>query len=51
LLLCRIEHKPPRLEMMNWPHLPTARVRTTQAADYASLLVYATAKTNLEATE
>ena len=38
LLLCRIEQRPPRLDMENWPHLPLARVRTTQAADYKVLL-------------
>jgi hypothetical protein len=38
LLLCRIEQRPPRLDMDNWPHLPLARVRTTQAADYMVLL-------------
>ena len=38
LLLCRIERRPPRLDMANWPHLPLARVRTTQAADYMVLL-------------
>jgi hypothetical protein len=38
LLLCRIEHRPPRLDMQNYPHLPPARVQTTQAADYMSLL-------------
>jgi len=38
LLLCRIEHKPPRLDLTNWPHLPLASVRTTQAADYMALL-------------
>jgi hypothetical protein len=26
LLLCRIERRPPRLDMENWPHLPLARV-------------------------
>src|SRR5271168_2442493 len=39
LLLCRIEQRPPRLDMQNYPHLPLAQVRTTQAADYMSLLV------------
>src|SRR5665811_2097059 len=34
LLLCRIERRPPRLDMENYPHLPMAQVRTTQAADY-----------------
>jgi len=38
LLLCRIEQMPPRLDMQNYPHLPLARVRTTQASDYMSLL-------------
>jgi transposase len=38
LLLCRIEERPPRLDLENWPHLPLARVRTTQAADYMVLL-------------
>jgi transposase len=39
LLLCRIEQRPPRLDMQNYPHLPLAQVRTTQAADYMTLLV------------
>jgi hypothetical protein len=38
LLLCRIERRPPRLDMANWPHLPLAQVRTTRAAEYMSLL-------------
>ena len=38
LLLCRIEQRPPRLDLMQYPHLPLARVHTTQAADYMSLL-------------
>ena len=38
LVLCRIERKPPRLDLDNWPHLPLANVRTTQAADYMTLL-------------
>jgi transposase len=41
LLLCRIERRPPRLDMENYPHLPLAQVRTTQAADYMTLLVEA----------
>jgi hypothetical protein len=39
LMLCRIERRPPRLDMQNYPHLPLAQVHTTQAADYMSLLV------------
>ena len=38
LLLCRIERRPPRLDLANWPHLPATQVRTTQAADYMTLL-------------
>ena len=38
LLLCRIERRPPRLDMENYPHLPLAQVRTTQASDYMTLL-------------
>jgi len=38
LVLCRIERRPPRLDMANWPHLPLAKVRTTRAAEYMSLL-------------
>jgi transposase len=43
LLLCRIERRPPRLDMENYPHLPLAKVRTTQAADYMTLLAEACA--------
>jgi transposase len=39
LLLCRIERRPPRLDMANYPHLPLAQVHTTQAADYMTLLL------------
>jgi transposase len=39
LLLCRIERRPPRLDLENYPHLPLAEVQTTQAADYMALLV------------
>jgi transposase len=38
LLLCRIERRPPRLDMENYPHLPMAQVHTTQATDYMTLL-------------
>ena len=43
LLLCRIERRPPRLDMQNYPHLPPAQVHTTQAADYMALLTEACA--------
>jgi len=38
LLLCRIERRPPRLDLENYPHLPQAQVATTAAADYLALL-------------
>lgn len=38
LLLGRIEHRPPRLDLGNYPHLPLPQVATTSAADYLSLL-------------
>jgi hypothetical protein len=44
LVLCRIERRPPKLDMANWPHLPLAQVRTTRAADYMSLLYSAAAE-------
>jgi transposase len=51
LVLCRIERRPPRLDMANWPHLPLAQVRTTRAADYMSLLYTSAAELpTLEAT-
>ena len=34
----RIERRPPRLDLQNWPHLPLPRVRITAAADYMTLL-------------
>ena len=50
LVLCRIERRPPRLDMANWPHLPLAQVRSTRPADYMSLLGAAPAPRALEAT-
>jgi transposase len=38
LLLGRIEQRPPRLDLENYPHLPLTNVATTQASDYLSLL-------------
>jgi len=38
LLLCRIERRPARLDLDNYPHLPVAQVTTTAAADYLTLL-------------
>jgi hypothetical protein len=38
LLLCRIERRPARLDLENYPYLPAAQVATTAAADYLVLL-------------
>ncbi len=38
LLLCRIERRPPRLDLDVYPYLPKARVETTSAQSYMSLL-------------
>ena len=38
LLLCRLERRPARLDLENYPHLPLAQVATTAAADYLALL-------------
>ncbi len=38
LVLCRIERRPPRLDLDIYPYLPRANVATTAAASYMSLL-------------
>ena len=38
LILCRIEKRPPRLDLAAYPYLPKANVGATRAADYAALL-------------
>jgi len=38
LVLARVEQRPARLDLARYPYLPTAEVRTTAAADYATLL-------------
>ncbi len=38
LLLCRIERRPPRLDLDVYPYLPKAQVETTSAKAYMSLL-------------
>ena len=40
LLLCRIEGRPPRLDLDLYPHLPRVSVQTTRADDYLTLLSY-----------
>ena len=38
LVLCRVERRPPRLDLDIYPYLPRARVETTKPASYMSLL-------------
>ena len=38
LVLCRIERRPPRLNLDVYPYLPRARVAMTSAKSYMSLL-------------
>ena len=38
LLLCRIEKRPPKLDLDIYPYLPSANVETTKATSYMSLL-------------
>ena len=38
LLLCRLEGRPPRLDLELYPYLPRVRVSTTCAKDYMTLL-------------
>lgn len=37
IVLARIEHRPARLDLAAYPHLPRTLVKTTTAADYAVL--------------
>ena len=38
MVLCRIERRPPRLNLDVYPYLPRARVAMTSAKSYMSLL-------------
>ena len=38
LLLCRIDHRPPKLDLADYPYLPRARVAITPVSAYMSLL-------------
>ena len=38
LVLCRVERRPPRLDLEVYPYLPRARVATTSAQAYMALL-------------
>ena len=43
LVLCRIEKRPPRLDLDIYPYLPRALVETTNPASYMSLVSGASA--------
>ena len=43
LLLCRIEKRPPRLDLDVYPFLPRTNIATTAASSYMSLLAGAEA--------
>ena len=38
LVLCRLEGRPPRLDLELYPYLPQVRVSITSAGDYMTLL-------------
>ena len=38
LLLCRLEGRPPRLDLDLYPYLPRVTVKTTSVTDYMALL-------------
>ena len=38
LVLCRLEGRPPRLDLELYPYLPRVRVSITSAGDYMTLL-------------
>jgi hypothetical protein len=38
LVLCRIERRPPKLDLVAYPYLPRVTVATTQAKAYMALL-------------
>ena len=43
LVLCRLEGRPPRLDLELYPYLPRVRVNTTCAGDYMTLLSWSAA--------
>lgn len=38
LVLCQVDQRPPHLNLIEYPHLPTVPVKATQARDYSQLL-------------
>ncbi len=43
LALCKIERRPPRLDLKEYPHLPASTVTATNPADYMALMAGASA--------
>lgn len=41
LVLCQIEHRPPRLDLKDYPYLPASTVAATNPADYMVLIMTA----------
>ena len=39
LVLCRLEGRPPRLDLELYPYVPRVRVNTTSAGDYMALVL------------
>lgn len=39
LALCKLERRPPRLDLTEYPHLPTSTVVATNPADYMTLTI------------
>jgi hypothetical protein len=42
LVLCRLERRPPRLDLTGYPYLPRVHVQSTSARSYMDLLSGAT---------
>jgi hypothetical protein len=38
LVIAKVEHRPAKLDLGDYPYLPAANVRTTSAADYMALV-------------
>ena len=38
LILCRLDHRPAKLDLLDFPHIPAITVKSTNAKDYSQLL-------------
>ena len=38
LILCRLDHRPAKLDLLDFPHIPAIAVKSTNAKDYSQLL-------------